>query len=160
MYVPQFLTTSDPQNPLLLPSSSLYSSIFVFFISSSFLDFSPSLLNLLLRFYILFGLLFLFWTTKSKLMRLFCCLYVYVFASPTTFEWTKCYETWCVHHGIWAYLNGITAYFIKNFLQSLCSYEHPSIVGEQRLGKNITTATKAYATIDELLDSSFPVRFV
>jgi hypothetical protein len=49
-----------------------------------------------------------------------------------------------------------TAYFINPSRQSV----YPFIVARQRLGKNVTAATNAHATTEELLDASFSIRFV
>jgi hypothetical protein len=37
------------------------------------------------------------------------------------------------------------------FHHSMCLYVYPILVGRQRLGKNVTAATNAHATIEELL---------
>jgi hypothetical protein len=44
--------------------------------------------------------------------------------------------------------------------QSVCLYVYPLLVARQRLGKNITAGTDKHATIEELLDASFSVRFL
>jgi hypothetical protein len=48
-----------------------------------------------------------------------------------------------------------TAYFINASHQFVCLYVY---VARQRLGKNVTAATKLHATIEELLDASFSMR--
>jgi hypothetical protein len=48
------------------------------------------------------------------------------------------------------------AYIINPSNQSVCV----PIFARQRLGKNITAAMKPHATIEELLDASFSMRFV
>jgi hypothetical protein len=48
-----------------------------------------------------------------------------------------------------------TAYVISLSHQSVCLYVHPPIVGRQRLGKNVTAATRTRAIIEKLLDASF-----
>jgi hypothetical protein len=47
-----------------------------------------------------------------------------------------------------------TAYFIN----TSHLYVYPRTVARQRLGKNVTAATKTYVTIEELLDASFSMR--
>jgi hypothetical protein len=42
----------------------------------------------------------------------------------------------------------------------MCVYVYPFIVARQRLGKNVTAATNAQVTIEELLDASFYMRLV
>jgi hypothetical protein len=49
------------------------------------------------------------------------------------------------------------AYFIDPSHQSVCLYAY---VARQRLGKNVTAAMNIHATIEELSDASFPMRFV
>jgi hypothetical protein len=39
-------------------------------------------------------------------------------------------------------------------------YINPPIVARQRVGKNVTAATDAHATVEELLDASFSMRFM
>jgi hypothetical protein len=51
-----------------------------------------------------------------------------------------------------------TAYFINPSHESVRLY--PPIVATQRLGKNLTAAINAHATIEELLDASFSMRSV
>jgi hypothetical protein len=48
-----------------------------------------------------------------------------------------------------------TAYFINPSHESLCLYVYPPIVASQLLGKNITVATNAQATIEEWLNALF-----
>jgi hypothetical protein len=52
------------------------------------------------------------------------------------------------------------AYFINPSHQSECPYVYPPIVARQRLGKRVTAATNTHATVKELLDASFYMRFV
>jgi hypothetical protein len=52
-----------------------------------------------------------------------------------------------------------TACLINPSHISMCFYLCPT-VARQRLGKNVTAATNAYAIIEELLNTSFPMRSV
>jgi hypothetical protein len=52
------------------------------------------------------------------------------------------------------------AYFINPSHQSVCLYAYPHIVARQRFGKNVTAAKKTHATIKELLDVLFSMRFM
>jgi hypothetical protein len=54
----------------------------------------------------------------------------------------------------------LTAYFINPFHQSVHLYVYPPIVDWQRLGENVTAAMYTHATIEELLDASFSLRYV
>jgi hypothetical protein len=49
----------------------------------------------------------------------------------------------------------LMAYFIN-----LCLYVYHPIIASQRLSKNFTAAMNTHATIEELLDASFFIRFV
>jgi hypothetical protein len=53
----------------------------------------------------------------------------------------------------------LTAYFINPSDQSVSVYVSP-VVARHRIGKKITPATNILATIEELLDASFPMRSV
>jgi hypothetical protein len=53
-----------------------------------------------------------------------------------------------------------TAYFLNPSYQSVCLYVYPPIVARQRFCKNVTAATNAHATIEELFDESFSMRSV
>jgi hypothetical protein len=65
-----------------------------------------------------------------------------------------------------------TAYCVNPSHQSVCLYVYPLIVARQRLGKNplivarqrfcenVTAAMNTHATIEELLEASFPMRSV
>jgi hypothetical protein len=71
--------------------------------------------------------------------------------------WTTLYETWYVYHGTWAHINGV----VHKSLPSVCvPIGYPPPVARQRLGKNVTSATNTHATIEELVDASFYMRFV
>jgi hypothetical protein len=52
-----------------------------------------------------------------------------------------------------------TAYVINPSHQSVCLYVYP-IIAMQMLDKNVTAARNTHATIEELLDASFSLRFV
>jgi hypothetical protein len=49
-------------------------------------------------------------------------------------------------------------YFINPSHQSVCLYVYASIVARSRLGENVTAAMNTYATVEEMLDASFPMR--
>jgi hypothetical protein len=51
-----------------------------------------------------------------------------------------------------------TAFLISSFHQSVCLYVNLLTVPTQRIGKDVTTATKTHATIEEFLDASFSIR--
>jgi hypothetical protein len=51
-----------------------------------------------------------------------------------------------------------TAYFINPSHQSVRLYVYPFIVDRQQQGRNVTMATDIHATIEELLEKSFPMR--
>jgi hypothetical protein len=53
-----------------------------------------------------------------------------------------------------------TAFFINPSHQSVYLYVYSHIVARQRLGKDVTAAMTTLTTIEELLDSSFSMRFV
>jgi hypothetical protein len=53
-----------------------------------------------------------------------------------------------------------TAYFLKPSQQSVCLCVYHSIVARQRLGKNVTETTNAYAKMEEFLDASLSMRLV
>jgi hypothetical protein len=43
-------------------------------------------------------------------------------------------------------------------LSSACVIVYPSIVGRQRLGKNVTSAKNTHETIEEMMEASFSKR--
>jgi hypothetical protein len=51
-----------------------------------------------------------------------------------------------------------TAYFINP--SHLCLYVYPTIIAGELLGKHVTAATNTQATIQELLETSFSMRFL
>jgi hypothetical protein len=53
-----------------------------------------------------FSLLSLFWKNKIRLMRSRCCLCAYP-PQQLLNTWTNLYDTWCIHHGTCAHLNGL-----------------------------------------------------
>jgi hypothetical protein len=53
-----------------------------------------------------------------------------------------------------------TTYCINPSRQSVCLYVYPHTVARQRLGKNVTASSNTHATIEELLDASFPMQSV
>jgi hypothetical protein len=68
------------------------------------------------------------------------------------------YRTLYVYYGTCAHLNCVLH---KSFpLVCVSVWVSPPIVARQRPGKNVTAATNTQATIEELLDSSFPMRSV
>jgi hypothetical protein len=52
-----------------------------------------------------------------------------------------------------------TAYFINPSLQFVCLHVYPSIVGRQRLNKNVTAARNTHATIEHLLKVCLSMRY-
>jgi hypothetical protein len=53
-----------------------------------------------------------------------------------------------------------TAYFINPSHQSVCLCMYSLIVARQRIGNNVAVATNTHATIEELLGTSFCMRYV
>jgi hypothetical protein len=72
--------------------------------------------------------------------------------------WTNLYE---IGKYIMAPEPNSTEYFINTSShQSVFLYVYFPIVARQRLGDNVTVVTNTHATIDELLDASFSMRYL
>jgi hypothetical protein len=92
-------------------------------------------------------------------MRSRCCLCA--FKSPQPINFRMCEPIFMkLRMYIMAPEPNSTAYYIIPSHQPLCLYVYHSLVARQRLGKNFTTATNTQATIEELLDASFPMKSV